>query len=155
MDDLAKKVVESLKLANKKVVFAESLTGGLIAEQLVSVPGASAVFEYGFITYSDEAKINILGVDKACIAQFGAVSSQCALMMAEGALRLSDADIAVSVTGFAGPASGDEYEPVGCVYIGFDNRGQLSFERKLFNGSRQEIREMTVKSVFEKIINEL
>lgn len=148
-------LVESLKKRGMKIAFAESLTGGLISERIVSVPGASSIFEYGFITYSDESKIKVLGVSSECIEQYGSVSSQCAHFMAYGAYKNSNADVAVAVTGFAGPSDGNEYEPVGTVYLGICISGNVFVEKRFFTGDRQLIRSKTADAVFEIIINSL
>lgn len=152
MIDKARIVVERLKKSNKKISFAESLTGGLIAETIVSVPGASSVFGYGFVTYSDEAKCNLISVKKSCIDKHGAVSFECAYEMAEGAYKCSGADIAVSVTGFAGPASEDDYEPVGTVFMGICVSGSTCVHRLQLNGDRQTIRNKTAEAVFDYLI---
>lgn len=151
MEKLAKEVVEALIKANKKIAFAESLTGGLIAQTFVSVSGASNVFGYGFVTYSDEAKCHMLGVAGDCISEHGAVSAECASQMAEGAYKISGADMAVSVTGFAGPANGDEYEPVGTVFMGICIDGSTTVSRLYFDGDRQNVRTKTAEAVFFKL----
>lgn len=151
MEKLAKDVVEALIKKNKKITFAESLTGGLISQIFVSVSGASQVFGYGFVTYSDDAKCNMLGVDADCIREHGAVSSECAKQMAEGAYKKSGADISVSVTGFAGPGIGDEYEPVGTVFMGLCVNGITSVNKLHFEGGRQSVRVKTAEVVFKKL----
>ena len=152
MIDKASIVVDKLKSTRKKISFAESLTGGLIAETIVSVPGASSVFGYGFVTYSDEAKCKLLSVNESCIAKHGAVSFECAYEMAEGAYKCSGADIAVSVTGFAGPASEEDYEPVGTVFMGVCVSGNTSVHRLQLDGDRKTIRNKTAEAVFDYLI---
>lgn len=151
MKNLVFSVVEKLKTEGKSISFAESLTGGLLSDTIVSVPGASEVFGYGFVTYTDEAKCSMLGVSETCLSEYKAVSFECALEMAEGAYKKSKADIAVSVTGFAGPASENDYEPVGTVFMGLCVNGETEVFRLQFDGSRQEIREKTAEAVFCKL----
>ena len=114
MTDLAQDILTLALEKNFKITTAESCTGGLIAAALTELPGSSGAFERGFVTYSNAAKIEMLDVQPSTLAQFGAVSSEVALEMAEGALRHSAADIAMSVTGIAGP-SGSEFKPEGRV----------------------------------------
>ena len=114
-------LVKSLKSLNYKIATAESCTGGLVAKMITDVSGSSAVFEYGVVTYSNRAKTDLLGVSETTLATFGAVSEETAKEMALGALKLSGADIAVSVTGIAGPGGGSTEKPVGLVYIGVDS----------------------------------
>jgi nicotinamide-nucleotide amidase len=106
-----------------KVATAESCTGGLVAATLTEIPGSSAVVERGFVTYSNESKVELLGVDPTLIAQHGAVSDEVALAMAQGALARSRADIAVSITGIAGPGGATPTKPVGLVYFGLVRNG--------------------------------
>ena len=115
---LADTVVHTLKARGMTLATAESCTGGLIAQQLTAVPGASNVFGFGFVTYWEQAKSKLLGVDPAVIAQYNVVSGPVAAQMARGAREASGADLAVSVTGLAGPGGGDTVRPVGTVYIG-------------------------------------
>jgi nicotinamide-nucleotide amidase len=111
---------------------AESCTGGLVASLLTSIAGSSAVLERGFVTYSNLAKQESLGVDPAILAAFGAVSAETARAMAEGTLRHSPAQIAVSVTGIAGPGGGSPEKPVGLVYFGCGTRESLRVEERRF-----------------------
>ncbi len=157
MDVLAKKAQEVCKLlADNKmtVATAESCTGGMIAELLTSVSGASTVFGYGFVTYSNEAKQKLLGVKKETLSQFGAVSEQTVTEMADGALKVANADIAVSVSGIAGPTGGTEEKPVGLVYIGLSQNGKATKAIKnIFDGDRDSVRRQTAEKVFELILN--
>jgi nicotinamide-nucleotide amidase len=114
---LARALVDRLRAARLRLATAESCTGGLIAGAVTEIAGSSDVFDRGFVTYSNEAKAEMLGVPAALIATHGAVSPQVAREMAEGALRHSRADIAVAVTGVAGPAGGSPAKPVGLVYL--------------------------------------
>ncbi len=141
MNELVAKLSEVLKAKDMSLVSAESCTGGMIGVAITDVPGSSSVFDRGFITYSNDAKEEVLGVSSNILLHYGAVSSQCADAMVLGALKNSSADIAVSVTGIAGPSGGDESKPVGLVYIGVCVRGKepVVIENR-FRGSRDDIR---------------
>ena len=124
---------------------AESCTGGLIAAALTESAGSSDVFEYGYVTYANSAKIEMLGVPRALLADHGAVSAEVARAMAEGALERSGADLAVSVTGIAGPGGATATKPVGLVYVGAVRRGgAATAERHHFSGDRTAIRQDTL-----------
>lgn len=138
-------VLRMLKERNKRVSFAESCTGGLLASSLVDISGASDVFDMSFVTYSNEAKSKILGVDPGILASFGAVSPECARAMAMGALEKSHADYALSITGIAGPDGGTAEKPVGLVYIGIADKEGGYAHRFNFRGSRDQIRISSVK----------
>lgn len=124
---------------------AESCTGGLIAGACTDLAGSSAWFDRGFVTYSNEAKIEMLGVDPALIGSHGAVSEPVARAMAAGALRRSNTQASVAVTGVAGPTGGSAEKPVGTVWFGWSVRGILTSEKKLFEGDRAAIRQATVR----------
>ncbi len=126
------------------IATAESCTGGLIASKLTNVSGISAVFDRGIVTYSNQAKMDELGVREATLAAHGAVSEQTAREMAEGLHRVSGADIAISVTGIAGPSGGSAEKPVGLVYIGMYAFGKTQVKRFQFSGSRDRVRRYTV-----------
>jgi len=113
--DLARKVVEQNAAAGRKVALAESCTGGLVAAAITEIPGSSAVLDRGFVTYSNEAKEETLGVSGDIIDAFGAVSVACVFAMARGALERSQADVAVAISGIAGPGGGTDTKPVGTV----------------------------------------
>jgi nicotinamide-nucleotide amidase len=123
---------------------AESCTGGLIAAACTELPGSSNWFDCGFVTYSDEAKVALLGVDEASIRAHGAVSEAVARAMAFGAARRSHARVSVAVTGIAGPAGGSKEKPVGTVWFGYMVDGSLTSETKRFAGDRAAVREATV-----------
>ena len=153
-------LVEELSLLltrkNMRLVTAESCTGGMIAAVMTDRSGSSAVFERGFVTYSNESKIEELGVKSETIETHGAVSEQTAREMAEGALKHSHADIALSITGIAGPAGGTDEKPVGLVYIGIALRNQpANIFRNLFEGDRTTIRQVTVEKALELLIEKL
>ena len=124
-------LVRTLKEKGLTLSTAESCTGGLIAQRITSVPGSSEVFGYGFVTYWEQAKAKLVGVDPAVIAQYNVVSAPVAAQMALGAAKAAGADIAVSVTGLAGPGGGDAVRPVGTVYLGAA-RGDKAYVKKLF-----------------------
>ena len=113
--DLARRVVEENRAAGRKIAVAESCTGGLVAAALTEIAGSSDVFETGFVTYSNDAKMDMLGVSDEVIETFGSVSVACAWAMAQGAIKRSNADVAVAITGIAGPAGGSAMKPVGTV----------------------------------------
>lgn len=139
--DLADRIITSYREKRLRIVTAESCTGGLIAGALTSVPGASAVFERGFVSYSNAAKVDLLGVLPEMLEQHGAVSGEVAEAMAEGALAYSLADVALSVTGVAGPDGGTLSKPVGLVFIGLARKDGATFHyRCQFNGTRNQIR---------------
>lgn len=132
-----------------KLVTAESCTGGLIAATLTAIAGSSDVVDRGFITYSNESKVELLGVPAALLMVHGAVSEPAVRAMAEGALARSRADIAVAVTGVAGPGGGSAKKPVGLVWFGLAQRGALVHsERVVFPGDRAAIRAATVAHAF-------
>ena len=124
IEELAKRVVEANSAIGRKVTVAESCTGGLVAAALTEVPGSSAVLDRGFVTYSNESKMECLDVSLEIIETFGAVSIACAWAMAKGALERSNADIAVAISGVAGPAGGTDLKPVGTVVFARVVRGE-------------------------------
>lgn len=141
----AEELLACCRGANLRLATAESCTGGLIAACLTEIAGSSDVFERGFVTYSNEAKTELLGVSASLIAEHGAVSEPAAHAMAEGALARSPADIALAVTGIAGPDGGTAEKPVGLVYIAAARRGgPVRVERHLFEGDRGAVRRATV-----------
>ncbi|HMM05765.1 MAG TPA: CinA family protein [Clostridiales bacterium] len=143
-----KEVIEKLIADGVTVATAESCTGGLIAAALTAVAGVSAIFGYGLVTYSNEAKQKILGVKKETLTVWGAVSEECAYEMARGLKDVSGADCAVSVTGIAGPGGGSAKKPVGLVYMGLAWGDNIYVKKNLFQGSREEIRRQTVETAF-------
>lgn len=141
---LEETVVELLKEKGKTVTTAESCTGGLVAGRLLNVPGASSVYMEGYITYSNEAKEKLLGVSHSTLEQYGAVSKETACEMAEGAAKAAGADLAISVTGIAGPDGGTKEKPVGLVYVGCYADGEARAYEFHFTGNRAKNRESTV-----------
>jgi nicotinamide-nucleotide amidase len=143
--ETSKRLAAALQDRAWMLATAESCTGGLIAAACTELPGSSNWFERGFVTYSDEAKIELLGVDAAAIAAHGAVSEAAVRAMALGAVRHSRAQVSVAVTGIAGPAGGSQDKPVGTVWFGFMVDGLLSSEMKRFAGDRAAVRAATVE----------
>lgn len=144
--DLARKVIETYTLQMRKIVTAESCTGGLIAASLTQISGSSAVIERGFVTYSNDAKIEVLGVMPDVLDAYGAVDNKVAEAMAQGALEFSHADVAISVTGIAGPTGATPTKPVGLVYFGLATRlGALFHYKTHYNGDRDDIRMQAVR----------
>lgn len=140
------RVVELLAQKKMTVTTAESCTGGMIAGTLINVPGASDVINEGYITYSNEAKERLVGVNRQTLIQYGAVSEQTAREMAEGAAFSAGADAALSATGIAGPMGGTDEKPVGLVYIGCYLKGRTTVKECRFNGDRMENRIKTVET---------
>ena len=139
-------LLDAYKARGLMIATAESCTGGLVAGALTDIAGSSAVVERGFVTYSNEAKTELLGVDEALIAENGAVSEPVARAMAKGALARSRADVAVAITGVAGPGGGTETKPVGLVHFGLaaKDRPTEHLERRYGDLSRAEIRRLAV-----------
>lgn len=153
MVELAKKVGQKLLEQKLLLVTAESCTGGWVAEAITSVPGSSEWFERGFVTYTNIAKQEMLGVKASTLEKFGAVSEETAREMAEGALKHSHADIALSVTGIAGPDGGSKEKPVGTVWFGWAGKNFDTIAKlKHFNGDREAIRSQAVEFVLSELL---
>lgn len=150
-ETLASSVVKLLKERNLTLSLAESCTGGGIAREITSVPGASEVFGCGAVTYANEAKVKMAGVREETLESHGAVSEEAALEMAEGIRRLSGSDIALSVTGIAGPGGGTKEKPVGLVYLGISTNKKSYTKRLMLKGNRDKIRESTMKKALTEI----
>lgn len=140
---MEEKLVSLLLEKKMTITTVESCTGGMVASKIVNVSGASAVFNEGFITYANQAKETYAGVLKETLEAYGAVSNQVAMEMAEGIAQKTGADVAISVTGVAGPFGGTNEKPVGLVYIGCFVLGKIFFEECHFNGDRLQIREQS------------
>ena len=140
-------------LQGKTLVTAESLTGGGIGAALTAVSGSSAVYKGGIISYTNEVKHQLLGVPADTLEQFGAVSEPVARAMAEGARKALQADVAVSVTGLAGPGGDDYGNPVGTVYIGYSDENGTVSKHCLFNGDRESIRNQTIETALQLILD--
>ena len=146
-DEIISKLIEN----NITISTAESCTGGSLGKIITSVPGASSIYGYGFITYANEAKEKILGVSHETLEKHGAVSPDTALQMAKGAREVSGSDIAVSVTGIAGPGGGSPEKPVGLVYIAIADKDGAEFRKLNLSGNRDEVRAKTCDEVFKLI----
>lgn len=160
LDDLApltREVLEELKDQGKMIATAESCTGGLICAALTEIAGSSVAVDRGFVTYSNEAKTDLVGVPASLIAREGAVSKDVAIAMAEGALARSHGDISVSVTGIAGPGGGSEHKPVGTIHIAVAATGSPTqhFHCWFADHGRQSIRLETVKTALTSVLNAL
>ncbi len=148
INELATTLVGELNRKNKAVATAESCTGGWVAKALTDVPGSSGCFGYGIVSYSNGAKESILGVHNRTLAEHGAVSEAVVREMAEGALRLSGADVSVAVSGVAGPDGGNDEKPVGTVWFAWSLRGPQGIttdtDLQRFEGNRESIRMQSV-----------
>lgn len=146
---LAEQVVNLLKAEHATVTTVESCTGGLLCSALVDVAGVSEVLKQAYVTYANEAKQSLAGVQEATLEAFGAVSEQTAREMAEGGAAAAKADAALSVTGIAGPDGGTKEKPTGLVYIGCCLDGRTVVRKNIFQGSRSEVREQSVIAALE------
>jgi nicotinamide-nucleotide amidase len=152
---LAQSVLDVCRARGWHVATAESCTGGLVAGALTAIAGSSDVVERGFVTYSNEAKSELLGVPPETIAAHGAVSSETAAAMAEGAVARAPVDLAISVTGVAGPGGGSAAKPVGLVIFGLARRnGPCRTERQVFDGDRSAVRQGALQVALELLAAE-
>ncbi len=152
----ANEMLELCKLHGVMLATAESCTGGLVAASLTAISGSSSVVERGFVTYSNQAKIEMLGVPGALIEAYGAVSAEVARAMAEGAVAHSRADVALSITGIAGPDGGTPAKPVGTVHIAAAQRGAPTLHRAcLFPGDRDSVRDQSAIAAMELLIEQI
>ena len=148
-------LIKKLNKKKLKISFAESCTGGLLANTITSISGASKVFNMGFITYSNQAKIKILKISKNIIIKYGAVSPECCKAMVVNLSKISKANINVSITGIAGPNGGTKKKPVGLVYIGIKNGNKIIIIKNLFKSKkRKSIQRSAVKKAI-KAVNSL
>ena len=150
-----KNLVKILTKKKLKIAFAESCTGGMLTSEITSVSGASKVFGIGLVTYSNQAKITVLKVNKSIIQKYGAVSPECCEAMVKNLSKISKAQINVSITGIAGPNGGTKKKPVGLVYIGVKKNNKIFITKNVFKEkSRKAIQKSTIKKTF-KIIKSL
>jgi nicotinamide-nucleotide amidase len=154
---LAEEVLDEAKAKGLKIATAESCTGGLVAGALTAIAGSSDVVDCGFVTYSNEAKSQMVGVDPALIAAHGAVSSQVAMAMAGGALKHSRADVSVAITGVAGPGGGSAEKPVGLVWFGSTRKGvaPTTVEARYGDIGREAVREESVRQALRLLLDEI
>jgi nicotinamide-nucleotide amidase len=154
MTSLSEQVLSAARAKGLKIATAESCTGGMIAAALTDIAGSSDVFDRGFITYSNAAKIAHTGVQSATLEKFGAVSAEVAKEMALGCLAASNTDIAVSVTGIAGPGGATATKPVGLVYIGIARKGKgATVVENHFSGDRASVRQQSVDKALTLILS--
>jgi nicotinamide-nucleotide amidase len=151
-DDLCAGLADALQSRGWMLATAESCTGGMIAAACTDLSGSSNWFERGFVCYSNDAKTQMLGVDAALVAQHGAVSEVVARALAFGAVRFSNAQVSVAVTGVAGPTGGSPQKPVGTVWFGFQVDGQLTSEMRHFAGDRAAVRAATVQHALQRLL---
>lgn len=153
IEETAAKIIADFTAKHLMVVTAESCTGGLIAGALTEIAGSSAVVDRGLVTYTNEAKADILGVSTDTLKNFGAVSRETALEMAAGALKASQAQVSVAVTGIAGPGGGSATKPVGLVHLAASNRQGKILHREMQYGDigRSEVRLATLRTAFEML----
>ena len=146
-------LVKILTKKKLKIAFAESCTGGLLASSITSISGASKIFNLGLITYSNQAKIKFLKVNKNIIKKYGAVSYECCLAMVNNLSKISKTNINVSITGIAGPRGGTKIKPVGLVYIGVKKGGKIQIIKCLFKSKkRSSIQKATVKKALNLVL---
>tara|TARA_B100000767_G_scaffold266682_1_gene284394 strand:- start:293 stop:754 length:462 start_codon:yes stop_codon:yes gene_type:complete len=149
-----KSLVRILIKKKLKISFAESCTGGLIASTITSISGASKVFNLGLVTYSNQAKIKVLKVNKNIIAKYGAVSHECCLAMVNNLSKISKANINVSVTGIAGPKGGTKQKPVGLVYIGVKKGDKTQINKCLFKSKKRlSIQKAAVRKTLHLVLS--
>ena len=149
---LCEELARALPAREWMLATAESCTGGMIAAACTDLAGSSQWFERGFVTYSNAAKTELLGVDAALIERHGAVSEVVARAMAFGAIRQSRAQVSVAVTGIAGPTGGSSDKPVGTVWFGFSVEGRLTSETRRFDGDRAAVRQATVDHALQRLL---
>ena len=148
-----KSLIKLLTKKKLKISFAESCTGGLLASSITSISGASKVFNLGLVTYSNQAKIKVLKINKNIIKKYGAVSHECCLAMVQNLSKISKANINVSITGIAGPKGGTKQKPVGLVYIGIKKANKTQIIKCLFkNKKRSSIQKATLKKALNLIL---
>ena len=152
---MEKRVIEKLRERGLMLATAESCTGGLCAKRLTDVAGASQVFCGGVVSYTNDVKMRLLGVKEETLAQFGAVSGETAREMAEGVRQATGADVAVSVTGVAGPSSDEMGNVVGTVFIAFSSEQETISEKLQLSGDREKIREQSVNAMLWLVMRKI
>lgn len=152
MDHVLTKVAELLKKKGVKIATAESCTGGMLGNLLTNIPGSSEYFDRGVISYSNRAKIELLGVSPDTLSKHGAVSEETAREMAEGIRKNARVDIGVSITGIAGPTGGTKDKPVGLIYVGLSTKDRTIVKEFFFDGTRLENKENACKAALEMLL---
>ena len=155
LNQIAQQVMDTLLVKGYRMATVESCTGGGIAKLMTDLAGSSAVFECGFVTYSNESKHQMVGVNATTLRSFGAVSEPVAGEMASGAFTRANADVTVSVTGIAGPGGGSDQKPVGMVCFGWASDGLVVTDTHHFAGDRQAVREQTTEYALQGVLNQL
>jgi len=155
LNNIEFELVKLLKENNMTVSTAESCTGGLIGSSIVNVPGCSAVFNQGFITYANDAKIKYLGVDCETIKNYGVVSDEVVTQMALGCARESNSDVAIVTSGIAGPDGGTDTKPVGLVWMAVYICGQVYSKKNIYKGNRTQVREQAKDEAIEYALEKL
>lgn len=148
----AQQLVSQLQLSGRILTVAESCTGGWLAKLITDIAGSSSVFERGYVTYSNAAKQDMLSVNQQTLQDYGAVSAQTVTEMVAGALAASQADLAIAVSGIAGPSGGSHDKPVGTVWIGWGSGEKSQVERFLFKGDRNEVRKQACHSAMSGLL---
>ncbi len=152
--DLAEQLGECLKSKGLKLASAESCTGGWLAKIITDIPGSSAWFSGSVVSYSNEAKQSLLGVSADTLAEFGAVSGDTVLEMSDGLFSHTDADVAVSISGIAGPDGGSEDKPVGLVWLSWGKRDKSVFANSFnFDGDREDVRKQSIKQALNNLLD--
>jgi nicotinamide-nucleotide amidase len=152
VNELARKLGEALKAKGLKLATAESCTGGWVAMALTAIPGSSDWFERGYVTYSNAAKREDLGVAEETLRQHGAVSEEVAREMAAGAIKRARAQVALAITGVAGPAGGSAEKPVGLVCFAWAHGSKMASETRRFDGDRESVRRQSVLHALERVL---
>ena len=153
LETLAAEVGAALKAREMTLASAESCTGGWVGAVITSVSGSSQWYDRGFITYTDQSKQDMLGVDEATLGNYGAVSEETVREMAQGALQQSWADVAVAISGIAGPTGGTAEKPVGLVWFAWAAKNGAKFsEKQLFSGDRREVRRQAVETALKGVL---
>ena len=153
IQDVCLKLGNALTKKKFRIALAESCTGGLVCQHLTNIPGSSFWFDRGFVTYSNESKMELLKVSQTSLTKFGAVSKEIASEMALGALNASHADIALSITGIAGPSGGSIEKPIGTVFFAIAYQNKVVFNvSKIFPGSRENIRESSCLFALNQVL---
>tara|TARA_B100000965_G_C19061372_1_gene527978 strand:- start:70 stop:531 length:462 start_codon:yes stop_codon:yes gene_type:complete len=148
-----KSLIKILTKKKLKISLAESCTGGLLASTITSISGASKIFDFSFVTYSNQAKTKVLNVNKNILKKYGAVSHECCSAMVKNLSKISKANINVSITGIAGPKGGTKLKPVGLVYIGVKKGNKIEINKYLFKSKkRSSIQKATVKKALNLIL---
>ena len=153
MKRISRKIINLLKKKKLNISFAESCTGGLLASSITSISGSSKVFSLGLVTYSNNAKINVLKVPKKIISKYGAVSHETCMSMVKNLSKISKTNISISITGVAGPSGGTKQKPVGLVYIGIKKGNKMLIKKYLFkNKKRNQIQKATVYKALNLVL---